>query len=628
MTTVDVLCTVVLGFALLLLVLVRCWFLAPTRMGWLFYFPNAAYDFVWRRWGRPRALVDVALALVAIACVTLCHTREAFSIAILAVCVILVLQLVGLSQERRFLVTSWARPAPRCPTGNDHDSPPLRGCIPAPSWHPLLTVNLEGPFVSRLPHYDLGHLLPGRRFSVRVIVGNHSVVPAQLPVEVHCSVEGGLLVRGASKAQGPVLRSGDVWRQAFELVSVEPRKVGQLTIGVSCGQFVQTLQVRFSCDGRLRRVVSARIERYPGGCRSAFAWRGDMDHYDTITFQSIEGLNSTLKLAARYRMPQTMFLSTRLTLDGGEVERFYNHFGVDRGQAEASNFVEWIGKHVELSHRATYPFESSKPFLLELGNHMHLHYGTDAAADEGNGWLRGAGIAQGNYSWQGPERGSLAEQRDNALEARRRIEREFGFSPRSWAMPDSTRDTNTPRAVEEAGCDVLSDSDARTVDTVLFQPPPHHPGGCHAVELTKRYPGDPEDLTHANMFIYWLHRGHRRGIPVIFMCHQHMRQFAGIACRRFAEYILRYVLSKFNGDFHVTTVWGIGSYWKAALSPIFKCVTVTHHGQGVVVENSGDIEFRAVPLDLVYEGGGRATVLVDLKPHSKVCVQATGEITE
>ncbi len=41
--------------------------------------------------------------------------------------------------------------------------------------------------------------------------------------------------------------------------------------------------------------------------RSAFCWRGDMDLYDTLTFQSIEGLEGALKLAARYAFPQTMF---------------------------------------------------------------------------------------------------------------------------------------------------------------------------------------------------------------------------------------------------------------------------------------------------------------------------------
>lgn len=625
MSAVRWLCLGLMGSATFILIAVRCWFLAPTRIGCLFYFLNVAYDIVWRRLGKSRALVDATLGLVLFGCTAALRSIEAGYFAILAGFVILALELVSRERERKIALSSWALPSPRHSPRDCDSERSAKGMVPHPSWHPRLTVNLEGPVICRLPHYDLGTLVPGRRLSITLLVANHSTVPAQLPVEVVCSPGGGLQVEGAYDAEGPVLKSGDVWRRDLTLQVCGPCQDGKVTIEVRCGQFRQALQIRFSSTSEVRHVASARIERYPGGCRSAFSWRGDMDHYDTVTFQSVEGLKASLGLAARYRMPQTMYLSSRLTLDRAEAERFYRQFGVNRGQDHVDEFIAWMRESVDLQHRASYPFESTMPYLMELGNHMHLHYGTDAAADEGNNWSRGAGIGAGEYAWQGGERGSFAEQRDNALKARALFERHFGFTPRSWAMPDSTRDEHTPRAVEAAGCEVLSDSDARHVDNVVFQPPPHHPPGCRAVELTKRYPGDPEDWVHAAMIVYWLHRAWRRGIPVVFMCHQHMRQFAGHACARFTEYILRYVLNRFNGDLHINTVYGIGHYWEQVLCPEHRVVEVTVRDGIVTVTNKGSEALAQIPVDVRFQGGGEATYLMDVPAEGVIAIDSAGE---
>src|SRR5512133_2759467 len=103
-------------------------------------------------------------------------------------------------------------------------------------------------------------------------------------------------------------------------------------------------------------------------------------------------------------------------------------------------------------------------------------------------------MGAGNYPWIKDGADSFEEQRDNAIECRRQFEQHFGFTTKSWAMPDSTSDEHTPRAMEAAGCEVLSDSDISHKDNVLFQPPPHHPKGTEVVELTKRYPGDPVSI--------------------------------------------------------------------------------------------------------------------------------------
>jgi hypothetical protein len=150
---------------------------------------------------------------------------------------------------------------------------------------------------------------------------------------------------------------------------------------------------------------------------------------------------------------------------------------------------------VDLRHAAAFPAQGKgKPYLLELGNHGHLHYDTAAAAAPENGWKSHAKMGAGRYPWMGADASSFGEQRDNILEAARWFQKLLGFTPRSWAKPGRCNDADTARAAMAAGCEVLSGSDIRARDNVLFQPPPHHPGGTDAVELTSRYPPDPQHV--------------------------------------------------------------------------------------------------------------------------------------
>ena len=603
----------------------RCWFLAAGRLGWLFYLPNVVKDLFWRRYRLTRALGDLGPFLAGIAVLVQAGSQGIRAAAMAALgCVLL--ELLQRVAERRILTTSWAAEDHRWrPPGRAGKDDLPAGTIPHPSPHPALTINLLGPFVARRPAYDLGALTRRRSVELEVLVGNHTTVPAQVPPVVSLRPSDGILAEVRTHPEAAPLLPGDVVRWIVH-VSAGAGTGGTIALTANCGTWEENIEVRIQPAPADEAVASASITRYPGACRAAFAWRGDMDHYDTSTFQSIDGLTQALGLAARYRLPQTMYLSTRLTVDVDEAESFYRHFGVCRGAAEIPRFLDWVNGNVTLQHSACYPTEHPARFLMELGNHMHLHYGTDASAAAGNNWRRQAGIGEGAFPWKEPGAGSFEEQRSNALEARRRIEKAFGFSPKSWAMPDSTKDSETPRAVEAAGCEVTSDADGRHIDNVLFQPAPHLAAGSTAVELTKRYPGDPETLTAAEMIRFWIHRAWRRRIPVIFMCHQHMRLFAGEACRRFTEYILRSVLTDFNGDVHVNTVFGIGDYWKNVLSPGHRTVTASVDGGAVRVVNSGGVARNSVPVDLVYRSGERATVLLDLRAGQESTVDGTGEL--
>src|SRR5439155_951090 len=101
-------------------------------------------------------------------------------------------------------------------------------------------------------------------------------------------------------------------------------------------------------------------------------------------------------------------------------------------------------------HVSAYPFKAAKRFQMELGNHGHLHYGTDTAGAAENGWKPKARMGAGIYPWLGEERSSFSEQRDNALETRRLFEKHFEFTPKSWAMPNRTNDRFTAAAMEAA----------------------------------------------------------------------------------------------------------------------------------------------------------------------------------
>lgn len=605
--------------------LARCFFLAPYRVGAGFYLANIWKETLARRVGIHPSVGDLVPLAAAMALCALAGGAGPFVGGAL-VALVLLLELFVKAREGRILTTSWSFADPRWrPPGDGHARLPA-GAAPHPTFHPLLVVNVDGPFVSRTPRYDLGALAEGRTLIVSVLVGNHSVVPAQVPVEIRLSAAGSVEAHMAGDSSASPPRPGEVRVFAVEVSARRAGGTGRIGLEVVCGAFRQEVVIGVRRVFAHSAVASARVTRYPGARRAAFAWRGDMDHYDTVTFQSIEGLRTTLSLGARYRFPQTLFLSTRLTLDAEEVTRFYRHFGAARGAEEIAAFVAWMRDCVDIRYSAPYPFESSRQFLLELGNHMHLHYGTDAAAAEENDWQRGAGMGQGTYAWSSPGADAYTEQRDNAREAARRMEAAFGVGPRSWAMPDSTKDAATPRAVEAAGCEVLSDSVGGPEVNVLFQPAPFIPEGTNAVELTKRFPGDPESLVEAAMVLYWVHRAHRRGIPLIFMCHQHMRQFAGIACARFTEFVLREALTTFNGDLFIDTVWGIGSYWRAALSGARSAVRLRVEAGAAVVSNEGARDLEGVPVDLTLENGLETTVLVDLPAGGSARVTAQGVI--
>ena len=589
----------------------RCLFLVRGRLGWLTYLCCLVNETAQKRLSIARAAADWVQVAAGLGCFALAGLPPSALLGVLVL--VLGADVLVRAWDEQILRSAYveagkADTAPSLSRGADSE----RFEYLDPSVDADLTVTLRGPFVERWPVYRLRTLFTGQDLLLRAIVANHTQVALQTPVRTTVDPGGGFELGCDREQVLPRLRSGEVGEWIVRLRPVQVRGPGRLRLVLRWGQREVTLEVRYDGveESSRHEVTRATVSRYPGGCRSAFAWRGDMDLYDEVTLQSIEGLKEAFGLAARYRMPQTLFLSTRLSLDEEAARKYAEWFGVDRGANRIPAFVAWLRENVEWRHSSPYPYLSSKPYVVELGNHGHLHFGTDAAAAEENGWKRKARMGAGRYQWLGAESGSFAEQRDNARRAADECQRFLGVRPRSWAMPDRTRDEHTASAMEAVGCEVLSDSDVRTRENVVFQPPPHHPPGTRTVELTKRYPGDPLDVFHVAMNCFWFHRAHRLGIPVVFMCHQHLRLYESRACAPYTEYLLRYVLHEFNGDLFIDTVFGVGKYWREVLSDSTRSVTVRLEGNDVVVENGSDQAFDEIPVDLETRGGARFTKLV------------------
>ena len=567
-----------------LVALARLFVLSRWQVGWAMYWANVIWEIFPKKVGLDRFRLEAAAAAVGL--ILLGWGGIPWEIVALVGGLLLALEIANHRWEKRL----------------------VQGVIPAGA---ILT--LEAPFTARRPHYSLGVRWTGVPFDLEIVAVNPGSDPATLRVRLDAPAE---WLGGAPSEQ--TLRLDPAGGVARAKWTLRPRtRLGGGTLEIVAEENGRVRRIRIEHDGcrpaAEARPVRAEISRYPGGRRSAFVWRGDMDLYDRRTFQSIGGLETTLGLSARYAFPQTMCLSTRLSFDEAAAREWAEHAGVETGAAEIPRFVQWMRDQVDLRHAAAFPAKGAgKPYLLELGNHGHLHYDTAAAAAPENGWKSHAKMGAGRYPWMGADPSSFGEQRDNILEAARWFHKLLGYTPRSWAKPGRCNDADTARAAAAAGCEVLSGSDIRARDNVLFQPPPHHPGGTDAVELTSRYPPDPQHVHHFAMLRFWLQRSCRLGRPMVFMCHQHMRQWEGPACGRFTEHLLRSALADFHGEFAIDTLFGVGKYWREVLSPQTRRVAVALDGARLRIENRSDADFAQVPVDLELADGGRTTVLVSV----------------
>ena len=359
---------------------------------------------------------------------------------------------------------------------------------------------------------------------------------------------------------------------------------------------------------------TAVIQRWKHGANAAFVWRGDQDLYDPATFQSEEGLRVALGLARRFRMPSSLMLSARLSLVQEEQQAFCDHFGWDRKAGEIPGFARFLRDEVDKTLEQEWPTETKRRFSAEIGNHFYLHYGTHAAADAANGWKSHAGIGGGPYSWLSRyPADSFTEQRDNATKGSQVLEAVIGVKPASFTIPSDVWDRETARAMEAAGLEVGSETDAAKSAKLLNIPLPHHPAGCqHFVELTRMHPRDPQNACQLAMLKYHVGAARRTGKALVFLAHHHLALYEGNACRNLTEELLRHVLADQQGDVYVATLTAVGRYWRDVLSERTRCIHVTVEQNRIILSNKGTRDLNALPVEITLAGGHRHMRLVSV----------------
>ena len=592
----------------------KSYFLAPTRLGWFMMLANVPYETFCRGW-RKRWHAD-ALAMLGLgagwtavlgpwaglAWVTVYGSAWAYTL------------ILDLKWRNGTLTVQDARYA---------------GEIPLPL--PKLILHVKGPVLKRGKTHDLGAWPVGRREAFEFIILNPAdKVHCQFPLrfELKTSSEA-IHIENDPSGEHPGPDPGEVLRLPLALRAAGASGEVRLAYRLTLGSYTQsgTLRIGEIFEPTGVHVSGVKIDRWKGGARGAWCWRGDVDLYDPATWQSIEGLRPSFELARRFRVPHTLLLSARLTLDEQESAAHSKAIGLDRRSRDIPRFAEWLRQEIYLANEMDWPVEAPKRYFCELGNHYWLHYGTHSSADPGNHWQTWVGPGVGRYPWTDANGDSLKEQTDNSLQCVRTFQKVLNYTPTVWGIPGRANNRYTPQAIEASGMLVAGDSDCQAFVNVFCQPPPHHPKGTtHLVELSKKYPGDPLFGNQLAMLKYWTYHARRHGRVMLFMAHHHLRGYESGACFRLTEEMLREVLAEGDGDFYLGTMTAVGLYWERVLCPKHKWVAATTGaGLDFTVANRGDKALDAIPVEVRFSNGKRTLALVDIPAGGSTTVNWTRE---
>jgi hypothetical protein len=603
---------ILLGSATSVFLLSKCLFLAPCRAGGLMVLANLIYEVAERKLRCSRAWLDILLWPLLVLGFWLWAGPAVAALAALG---------LGLAWGWALHVDSDWKAGRLARQFQD-----LKGRVPLPI--PQLIVTIRGPVLARGRRVDrLGDWPEGLEQAFEVLVLNPSPVCAQIPLGIHIvSSTDRIEVRGSGGGERPGPDPGETVCVRFSLRASRCGAGGDVQVHVQHGDFQsrRTLRIRSILARSKMTVRRAEICRWKYGASGAFVWRGDQDLYDPATFQSAEGLRVALGLARRFRMPSSLMLSARLSLVPEEHREFCAHFGWDRKTEEIPEFIRFLRDDVDKAAEQEWPTATDRPFAAEIGNHFYLHYGTHVAADAGNGWKSHARIGAGRYPWLSRHPAdSFTEQRDNALKCNQVFRETLGFAPASFTIPGDVFDGDTARAVEAAGLEVGSETDASKSSKLWHLSAPHHPAGCsHFVELPRMHPRDPENANQLAMVKYWVGSARRTGRALVFLAHHHLMRYQGHASLHLVEELLRHVLADQQGDLYVGTLTAVGRYWRDVLSERTRCVLVTLEHNRITVTNSGPRALNALPLEISLSGGRQHLRLVSIPAYSSITLTA------
>jgi hypothetical protein len=602
---------IMLGGAAGVFFLSKCFFLAPYRAGWLLLLPNVFYETVEIKLHLRRVWVDgLLLFLVTTGSGFLWGGYAAAGVALT----------MGAAWVGALLVDlRWRSDRP----ARQHAK--FTGRVPLPI--PRLIVTLRGAVIRRTKAgYDVGDWPEGWTQTFELLILNPGTVRPQVPLQVEVSTTCsslGVTVEGGGEQTGP--DPGQIIRSSFTVSAERVGPGGDVHLRVSHGDWTWE---RTLCMGSIVardsiRIQSAAIRRWKYGARAGFVWRGDNDLYDPATFQSAEGLRAALGLAARFRMPTTVMLSSRLSLDREAHAAFCKRFGWDRHSEDIPAFIRFWREEVDTATEQEFPIQCDSPLSAEIGNHGHLHWGTHAAADPDNGWTSHARLGAGNYPWlKDYPCDSFAEQRDNIVACTQAIEEKLGVLTTCYTPPSDMFDAHTARAVEAAGIEIGNETDATKWQKLLTFPAEHHPKGCaRLVELTRMLPRDPVNAAHIAMLKFWVGFARRHGRALVFLAHHHLLMYQSNACYALTAELLRHVLADTEGDVYPATLTAMGRYWRDVLSERTRTVQVRIIGHTVEVQNVGDRDLSGLPLEIKFPEGRGCMCLVDVAAHSMITIE-------
>jgi hypothetical protein len=211
------------------------------------------------------------------------------------------------------------------------------GRVPLPI--PRLIVTLRGPVLRRGRRtYRAGVLPEGWSQPYELLILNPGIVRPQLPLRIELATASTRVrIEAGKQSEWPCPEPGQVVAIPFALRGERAGRGGDVRLRVAHGDWTWTRRLRVAAVPArgAQRVRNAAIRRWKYGARAGFVWRGDNDLYDPATFQSAAGLRLALGLAARFRMPTTVMLSSRLSLHPDEHAAFCN---ISAGTATARKF--------------------------------------------------------------------------------------------------------------------------------------------------------------------------------------------------------------------------------------------------------------------------------------------------
>ena len=602
---IYILISVIIAAFFAVFALSKCYFLASYRIGFLMLVSNLVYEVIERKlhWGR--GFVDTVLMLAVTGGSFFCFD------GITATAVALSMGFIWIS------ALCYDNALLKRPSYKMQQS--LRGQVPLPL--PDLLISVRGPILKRKNNkFNLGVWPVGLEQKFKVFILNSGAVRGQLPLSVEIDKDDCIELNGIENKSLQTPEPGDISELDFSLKAIEKTVSASLRINIKTGDFNQELkfEIKRIVDSG-QKIKSAEIKGWKYGTESAFVWRGDQDLYDPATFQSEDGLQITLGLAKRYRFPSSLMLSSGLSLNEDAHKEFCKHFGWDRKSEEIPGFIDFLKNKVDKQPEQEWPTKPDAEFAAEIGNHMHLHYGTHAAADPGNKWKSHAKICDGEYDWTEPAADSFTEQRDNALKCSEMFSEFLEFKPASFTIPSDVRDSNTSRAIEASGLEVGSETDATKLEKLINLKPPHHPEGCEKfVELPRMHPRDPQNASQLAMLKFWVGKATRTGRALVFLAHHHLTRYRDESSMKMTEELLRHVIKYNYGGIYIGTMTAVGRYWRDVLSPKTKQIHIETEDNKITITNKSNRVIEGIPGTVQLDDGGRYVRIVDLKPGESV----------